>query len=1207
MAQQYWMSKLPSYLDVLEKRKLELQSKIDRTWVVQEKPTFNISPTPQTPAPVLNFGAPMSGTTQFSESWIKQAPKTAPKPTTPSSGGFSLVPKANAWDVDFIQSFLNDTKWNVDFERKRNAVVEMLKNWEDEAFIEDAIINKMWYKPTQPTQEKPWLWSQLWTAAKESLPNPMNILEVWGNVAKWLEKNITGAVNIAASPFWVSPMRTPSEAIMGVEKATPSLLERSVATVWQRGQELWDIITAEWQTTPESVFQWTMKVARGLLDIWWDAFMSALSTASTQEQKDFVKQELQKAVETKGWEYVMQKMQEAQRDMETLRELDPRAARNFEAVFTLLEWAWEAVWLWTGTRTLKATWRATTEALDAIPWQVMQWAEKAWQVLWKWADIVTDTTKWVVDATKKTWDNIRATKEQVISGLTKEQIKWYQSNPYQAEEFNKLTERLESPEWISDVKDYKVERVWAVTKELTDEIDKIRATKWETWKAYEIVKQLPVEVKTDDIFKWFESTLKNNWMDFKDWVIVRIPWSKAKDLNQADINKFNQLYQDILADSSKWYLTPEEILTFRKTVSDLAKYDATTTSTWQWILKSIRKIIDNQAKAQIPWLKELDAQFVDKLDELENAIMDLVYKQWDVKWEWRSNIVNIVWTLDRANRAKLLTRLDEVMPWIWEKIQAIDNIWSIFKSLQDQWIFEKFTWFGWAVAWATSLWAVLPVIWHVVWAILWLAGWKLLETWITSAKKVALNKILSKISKEWVERMKEIDTKIKNNQKLREWDEEFLNNLKQKFQDEIRKSKNNSGNSNTRMPLTPMSSRSTSNNTAKKVEAAKKSFQELTWKPLKPLNKSPLSERERKLLKPDIKAPVKTQLETTLKWATTSNIDEVTQSVAKTLKTTKTAEIKAIIQRYLKEFGKDFKNKIGEMIEEIASKVWAKLNLISDKQGIWVEKTALLKGSDDFLLSPEDLSKKFTWRDNLETNLKTLKTISPDGYSLEKVDINKLNHNIRADDFENPKDSLWKIEWIIKEYKKTGKIQPLIIDSKWNVMDGNHRINAYKQLWIKEIPVYFPIMSDIKKIDNLATRLLKEWQTLSDYYKWQNIYEQAQKSKPLKKAEPKGSDDLIKYSKDKITITWKWELNYEIWKGVMDIDLIKVSDKRQWIWTKLMKEAEKIAKEKWLKKIQLSAQKVWDTTLEELDKFYVKNWYIKDKYFDWIYYKIIKD
>lgn len=91
-----------------------------------------------------------------------------------------------------------------------------------------------------------------------------------------------------------------------------------------------------------------------------------------------------------------------------------------------------------------------------------------------------------------------------------------------------------------------------------------------------------------------------------------------------------------------------------------------------------------------------------------------------------------------------------------------------------------------------------------------------------------------------------------------------------------------------------------------------KSNKEQAQKP-KTLIKSPLSERERKLL-------TKTQLETTLKWATTSNIDEVTQSVAKTLKTTKTAEIKAIIQRYLKEFWKDFKNKIGEMIDDIIKK-----------------------------------------------------------------------------------------------------------------------------------------------------------------------------------------------------------------------------------------------------------------------------------------------
>lgn len=110
------------------------------------------------------------------------------------------------------------------------------------------------------------------------------------------------------------------------------------------------------------------------------------------------------------------------------------------------------------------------------------------------------------------------------------------------------------------------------------------------------------------------------------------------------------------------------------------------------------------------------------------------------------------------------------------------------------------------------------------------------------------------------------------------------------------------------------------NNKSNVILKPKKSFQELTWQ--KPKKKSILSPKEQELIKKNktILTPTKTQLETTLKWATKSNINEITQSVAKTLKTTKTAEIKAIIQRYLKEFWEDFKNKIWDMIEEIIKK-----------------------------------------------------------------------------------------------------------------------------------------------------------------------------------------------------------------------------------------------------------------------------------------------
>jgi hypothetical protein len=43
-------------------------------------------------------------------------------------------------------------------------------------------------------------------------------------------------------------------------------------------------------------------------------------------------------------------------------------------------------------------------------------------------------------------------------------------------------------------------------------------------------------------------------------------------------------------------------------------------------MRDVRKQLDIVSKEQVPLLKELDAQFVDKLDEFENAVKDLVYK-----------------------------------------------------------------------------------------------------------------------------------------------------------------------------------------------------------------------------------------------------------------------------------------------------------------------------------------------------------------------------------------------------------------------------------------------------------------------------------------------------------------------------------------------------------------------------------------------------
>jgi hypothetical protein len=57
-----------------------------------------------------------------------------------------------------------------------------------------------------------------------------------------------------------------------------------------------------------------------------------------------------------------------------------------------------------------------------VVWQV-------WETFW---DIKT-----------KAWD----VKESFVTWIEKEKIKWLQANPLQADEFQRLSQRLDSPEW----------------------------------------------------------------------------------------------------------------------------------------------------------------------------------------------------------------------------------------------------------------------------------------------------------------------------------------------------------------------------------------------------------------------------------------------------------------------------------------------------------------------------------------------------------------------------------------------------------------------------------------------------------------------------------------------------------------------------------------------------------------------------------------
>jgi len=416
-----------------------------------------------------------------------------------------------------------------------------------------------------------------------------------------------------------------------------------------------------------------------------------------------------------------------------------------------------------------------------VKWLV--WWYKIWKVIWeKSKEWFSKTKEWV-------WNYY----DDVVSWLSKTEKTWLQANPYQSEEFNNMITKSESSQWIDDIKNYKSERFWEITDELTQKIEKIKKEKWEDWKMYNEIKKLDTKIKTENIINLFLKTFKKYWIwiDEKTWKLINIPWSKWWTLNSWDITKIQQLFGNIIADDKLnwWWLSVKQWLKNRSDASSFSNYEKQTSSNeWLNIMRELRSNIDKVLKNEIPWLKELDLLFSDKIEELWNALQDIIYKQWDVKWDFRSNIVSIISNLDKPNRALLLSRLEEVIPWIWKRIEAVNNLWKLYNKVNDIWKINKFSKTAWAITWSTALnW--IPIIWPIIWWIVWyIWGW-ILERVISKKTANSIKNIVWKISKEWIIELEKIEKKIKNKEKLSIKEKKAIKNVIKQIEEQIRKDK----------------------------------------------------------------------------------------------------------------------------------------------------------------------------------------------------------------------------------------------------------------------------------------------------------------------------------------------------------------------------------------------------------------------------------
>lgn len=378
------------------------------------------------------------------------------------------------------------------------------------------------------------------------------------------------------------------------------------------------------------------------------------------------------------------------------------------------------------------------------------------------------------------WDN--------LSGLDKATEKWAQSNPY-LNEYWKTTE--DTAKWNGGILDPKLEATkytGDVSKQFQEKVTEARQALSEDWPVYEAIRQMPDRIDAQDPIQAYVSAIKKNWLEIQqDGTIVRPNGSDAKVINDADLAKINGLFQDLIADTKKGdgTLSVNNILNNRKNASEYAQYDQANTSNGRAVIKQMRASLDAVAKDKIKWLREIDQNYADKIESLNDLEEGMVYKGGDRKGQFKDNIDSIIKNITTDSNTALRERLQETMPDLAARMEAINMIPKLWTKYTNPSPIAKAAikvtsgiagWFGLG-------------LWPLAGALVWYLVWDLVSNWMSKVQQAIMSKKLGELSDEWVQRLYDINKKIEDNIDLKSKDKEFIDKLKKDIDAEIARQK----------------------------------------------------------------------------------------------------------------------------------------------------------------------------------------------------------------------------------------------------------------------------------------------------------------------------------------------------------------------------------------------------------------------------------
>lgn len=338
-----------------------------------------------------------------------------------------------------------------------------------------------------------------------------------------------------------------------------------------------------------------------------------------------------------------------------------------------------------------------------------KWLEKASNVLQtesslsKMANELKDTKDYLGDkiSESKLGTAIKNAKEEFINkivGIDEQDREFIRNNK----------------ELVNDYLDGK-KNVETVFEDVKEKINNKTLENSEMWKEYEVIRQRGQTVNTEALWSDIVDTFKKNKISINaDW-----------DLEFDKLSKFNSTQQKALQDAwqvikeaqAAWNIDAWTLLDLRQKMDDKINWEgkAQTQSavdkSAEKLIKEMRWIVDERAKTQIDWLKELDEKYWPAMEELNQIKKDWMNKDGSFKDNARSKIKN----LTKAWNEERLSRLEKVAPWLTQDLKALD-VWLTIERASRQGVWQYSKWFLW---WSLPAGVANPIAW-LAWLWLWI-------------------------------------------------------------------------------------------------------------------------------------------------------------------------------------------------------------------------------------------------------------------------------------------------------------------------------------------------------------------------------------------------------------------------------------------------------------------------------------------------------